>query len=360
MSAIPQEAIPPEVCAAFGLSTAPVQRVPSLINRTFVAQQQQQGARIIVQRLHPTFAPEVNLDIEAVTAHLLRAGLQTPTLVRTQSGHAWVTDAQQGVWRALSYIEGRVAQAVEHPDQARSAGALLARFHQALGGLQHRFRHVRAGAHDTRAHLARLAGVRGQAQRAADHEVASLAGEILAASDGLRLDFSSLPRRVCHGDLKISNLLFWQSRPYEARCLIDLDTLGELHMAYELGDALRSWCNPVGENQTAVTLNRDIFQASLSGYAQAAPGFLSPAEVVSVVEGLQTISLELAARFAVDAWEDRYFGWDEQRFKSRREHNLVRARGQLVLSADVSAQKPALLELALGLFSTRPNQPAAG
>ena len=40
------------------------------------------------------------------------------------------------------------------------------------------------------------------------------------------------------------------------------------------------------------------------------------------------ISLELAARFAADALDESYFGWNAHRFLSRGEHNLTRARGQ--------------------------------
>jgi hypothetical protein len=55
-----------------------------------------------------------------------------------------------------------------------------------------------------------------------------------------------------------------------------------------------------------------------------------------------TVCVELAARFCVDAVEDRYFGWDSERFSSRREHNLVRARGQLALARSVIADRDAL------------------
>ena len=40
------------------------------------------------------------------------------------------------------------------------------------------------------------------------------------------------------------------------------------------------------------------------------------------------ISLELAARFCADALNERYFGWDAERFAGRGEHNLHRAHGQ--------------------------------
>ena len=106
-------------------------------------------------------------------------------------------------------------------------------------------------------------------------------------------------------------------------------------MAFELGDAMRSWCNPRGEDAGSVTLDLAIFTAAIAGFRSEADALLSADERVSIVYGLETVCVELAARFAVDAFDDRYFGWDPARFPSRRVHNLVRAKGQLALGLAV-------------------------
>jgi hypothetical protein len=54
-----------------------------------------------------------------------------------------------------------------------------------------------------------------------------------------------------------------------------------------------------------------------------------------VAQGIGTITLELAARFLADYFNDNYFGWDPKRYKSRRAHNLARARGQIALFKDL-------------------------
>ena len=48
-----------------------------------------------------------------------------------------------------------------------------------------------------------------------------------------------------------------------------------------------------------------------------------------------TISTELAMRFAADALNESYFGWNAERFPSRGDHNLVRAQGQANLARAV-------------------------
>ena len=50
------------------------------------------------------------------------------------------------------------------------------------------------------------------------------------------------------------------------------------------------------------------------------------------------IAVELAARFCADALEERYFGWDRERFGSASEHNQARAQSQLHLAESIASQ----------------------
>jgi hypothetical protein len=144
------------------------------------------------------------------------------------------------------------------------------------------------------------------------------------------------PARHVHGDLKISNVMF-RREPLDALCLVDLDTVGRGTMAFELGDAMRSWCNPHGEDAGSVGFELPIFAAAIRGFLGVAGDLVSADERRSIVIGLETVCIELAARFAVDVFDDCYFGWDAKRFASRRDHNRVRAEGQLALGLAVRA-----------------------
>jgi Ser/Thr protein kinase RdoA (MazF antagonist) len=302
----------------------------------------------VLQRLHPVFDPSVNLDLEAVTAHVRARGLETPLLIRTRAGRPWV-ELGGRTWRAISYLDGETRERVGSTEMAASAGALVARFHRALRDFDYTYQSVRAGVHDTEAHLAKLARLAAKPPQACAEDVA-LAQQILAAAAELVKKPSGLPRRHAHGDLKISNVLFERGGP-RARCLIDLDTCGRLELAYELGDMLRSWCNPRGEDTGGPSLDRDLFTAALDGYASVGRALLCPSEVDAIVWGLQTICVELAARFAADVFEDRYFGWDAARFPSRRAHNRLRAQGQLSLARLVAKQAPKLHEITRRAFA---------
>ena len=351
-------AVPAEVAAAWGWDAAALAPLPGgLINATFVVREG--GAPVaVVQRLHPVFGAEVNLDLEAVTAHLAARGLVTPRLVRTRGGAAWVEHGG-GVWRALTWVDGVTVHAVADPAWAYAGGELVGRFHRAVADLDHAYRFARAGVHDTAAHLARLAAVvEGTGDGAADAEAAELGRAILAAAADLPA-MPDVPRRHCHGDLKISNLLFAVAPAAPAFvpcaapavrgvCLVDLDTLGLQTLAFELGDAMRSWCNPRGEDAEAATFELAIFDAAIRGFRAEAGALVSPAERRAIVVGLETVCVELAARFAVDVVRDAYFGWDAARFPSRRAHNLARARGQLALALAVRAARADALDIVLG------------
>jgi Ser/Thr protein kinase RdoA (MazF antagonist) len=306
-----------------------------LINQTFVVRDEHGSPIAALQQLHRIFGAEVNLDIEAVTAHLAASGMVTPRILRTLDGRAWV-EHEGRVWRALSWIAGESVDKVPSAEWAEAGGRLVGRFHRAVADFTHEYNFTRVGVHDTAKHLARLAHFEVLACGAGDpdRDAIDLAREILAAARDLPA-LPELPKRHVHGDLKISNLIFRRTPAPTGLCLVDLDTVARGTLAFELGDAMRSWCNPHGEDTTAVTFDLPIFLAAVRGFRSEADPVVSQAEREAIGTGLQIVCIELAARFAVDVFDDSYFGWDPARFSSRREHNLVRARGQLALGRSV-------------------------
>ena len=145
-----------------------------------------------------------------------------------------------------------------------------------------------------------------------------------------------LPERIIHGDLKISNVRF---DGHEAVALIDLDTFQRGQLDAELGDAMRSWCNRSGEDVTEARVDTEVFAAAMAGYASTAV-HTTDDEWLGMAPGLERIATELAMRFAADALNESYFGFDPA--IGRGEHNLIRARGQLALARAAQQARPAL------------------
>ncbi len=327
-----------EIARAWGWTPDQIEPLSGgLINQTYAVRA---GAPIaVLQRLHPVFGPAVNLDIEAVTTHVAARGLETPKLVRTLDGQPYL-EHEGFVWRALTWVEGETVHRVPDPAWAEAGGALVGRFHRAVADLSHTYHFARAGVHDTAAHLAKL---RARVEAGGDPEAEALGADILACALPA---LPAQPLRHVHGDLKISNLLFRRD-PLRGAALVDLDTVGMGTMAFELGDAMRSWCNPHGEDAGRVQFELPIFAAAIAGFRREADALVTRDEKIAIVTGLETVCIELAARFAVDVFEDRYFGWDATRFPTRRAHNLVRARGQLALGRQVAAARSDALDLVL-------------
>lgn len=311
-----------------GLSSAAAvaQFSGGLINQSFSVSEG--GVEYVLQRVNAIFRPEIHENIAAVTAHLTQKGVLTPKLLLTHEGKRFVDLGPEGRWRLMTRLPGRSFDTCASPAMACSAGALVAKFHSALADLDHDFQALGFPFHDTHEHLAQLkVAVSRHREHPHYSDVTRLAAEIAAEFDDSH-DFRRLPTRPIHGDLKFNNILFVDQ---EASALIDLDSLCQLPLAYDLGDAWRSWCNRAGEDCSEADFDIEIFAAAAEGYLAAASLELSVEERESLVVALEAISLELAARFAADALEESYFGWDPKRFGSAGDHNLLRARGQFSL-----------------------------
>ncbi len=343
------EATPPQAVArAFALEGARFTPIAiGLINRTWRVDRPD-GPSLALQRLHPVFRGEVNVDIDAITRHLEARGLLTPRIVPTVDGALWL-EHEGAPFRALTWLPGTVAHRIESPRLAETAASLAARFHRAVSDLDHAFRFTRPGAHDTDAHLRRLERA-ASAHADAEPDVRAIADAVLAHAR-TREPLPTTRTRIVHGDLKITNVLLDDSGE-SARALLDLDTMAHGTIPVELGDALRSWCNRAGESDEGAAVDVEIFEAAAFGYARGAGDLLDRDEVDALALGLETIALELSSRFALDAFEDRYFGWDASRYPSRRAHNVARARSQLALSRSARAQRARLERAVRTAFSS--------
>lgn len=337
-----------DILAEYDLQAASVSPLGNgLINQTWVIDVPPNG-RYVLQRVNDMFSPAVNRDIDALTRHLEAAGTPTCRLVQTRDGALWVT-GEAGNWRLLTWVDGVSHDSLKTSAQARSAGRLLARFHRSVDGLEHEFATSRPGIHDTPKHLRFLHDtLTKQTSHPQYSIIAPLGKRILAAAEALP-DLPATPDRVVHGDPKINNILF-EPDSDEAICLVDLDTVTRMPLPLELGDAMRSWCNPASEDDRYGEFALPLFRDAMDGYAEVARGWIQRDEWSAIVEATHTILVELAARFCADALNECYFGWNPERFGSRTEHNQVRAAGQLTVAESLVAQSQDLEAIVVAAF----------
>jgi Ser/Thr protein kinase RdoA (MazF antagonist) len=151
-----------------------------------------------------------------------------------------------------------------------------------------------------------------------------------------------LQLRPIHGDPKVNNVLLDRGSG-QAVAMVDLDTLKPGLLHYDIGDALRSGCNPAGEEATdlaAVQFDAQRCRAMLTGYLELARPILSEADLELIPTAARLISFELGLRFFSDHLAgNRYF-------KCRHpSHNLERALVQFTLTERVEAQEHQLEQL---------------
>ncbi len=334
---------PEDILRSWDLAGAKAEPILSgHINRTFLVTAP--AGRFVLQRLNSIFSPEVNLDIDAVTSWIAARGLVTPRPVPTVEGKLWHKDQGGFTWRLLTYIEGETLLRADSSVRCREAGRLLGSFHRAAWDCPHKFLFARLGVHDTKRHLHTLEqALKEHSGHRLIGEVRPLAGRIIRAAAGLDLELAGrLPVRLAHGDPKISNVVFTPAG--EALALIDLDTLCRMPLAVELGDALRSWCCPQGEDAPA-EFRLDFCAAAIEGWRGAIGDLPQKEELLATPELVETIALELSARFCADALRENYFAFDASRYPAAGEHNLERARSQFQLAGEVKSKRGQLSRL---------------
>jgi len=148
--------------------------------------------------------------------------------------------------------------------------------------------------------------------------------------------------RVIHGDPKVNNIMMDRASGH-AVSMIDLDTVKPGLVHYDIGDCLRSGCNPLGEETGAweeVRFDIDCCKAILEGYLQTARKFLTGDDFAYLYESIRLIAFELGLRFFTDYLEGNVY------FKvNRPEHNLARALVQFRLTRSIEEQEPAIRAL---------------
>ena len=145
-----------------------------------------------------------------------------------------------------------------------------------------------------------------------------------------------IPLRVTHNDTKCNNVLF-DLNTLEPLSVIDLDTIMPGLTAYDFGDGARSICCTSLEDEhdlSKVCFDLERFKAFTKGYLKNLGSIISKNEVDSLIDGVVSMTIELALRFLEDYLEGDVY------FKTRYpKQNLYRTRCQIALCKDIISKK---------------------
>ena len=323
------------------------------INDTYLVDGQRP---FVLQRINPEVFPQPRqvMDNLCQFADHARQRLRTdplqrrwevPAVLRTDDNqHHWV-DAQGDVWRGLSFVRGTTTfNTIQNQHHAVEIGYGLGCFHSLLSDLPSTdLVDTLPGFHITPSYLRQYDAAHAHAKITSleeQHCCALIAEhrEQLSVLEEAKAQ-GHLPQRPIHGDPKINNILI-DTTTGQAVSLIDLDTVKPGLVHYDMGDCLRSSCNPLGEETRqwqAVTFDMGLCEAVLQGYLACASRFLKAVEYDYIYDAIWLITFELGLRFFSDHLAGNVY------FKTQRpHHNLERALVQFQLVHSIKAQKQAI------------------
>jgi Ser/Thr protein kinase RdoA (MazF antagonist) len=289
------------------------------------------------------FTEHVCQQLQAQTEGVERRWAVPRVLLTLANQDHWV-EPDGSYWRAISFIDGSetidIIQDIEH---GREVGYALGRFHHLISDLDPALlADTLVGFHITPQYLADYHQVLSTARIAVSEQVDYCLQFVRDRQAWARVledakNDGKLPLRPIHGDPKVNNVLICTTTQ-QAIGIIDLDTVKPGLVHYDIGDCLRSGCNPLGEETKEweqVEFDTQMCRAILTGYLSQASGFLTEDDYAYLFDGIRLIAFELGLRFFTDYLAGNVY------FKVKYPtHNLDRALVQFKLTASIEAQEP--------------------
>lgn len=318
------------------------------------------GEQRILQRINPNVFPDPHLvhdNMRQVCQHLEKGVQDSPDLAGQfiplvlysgRNGDAY-PENNGAIWRMVNFVQGTAFDTIDTPVQAEEMGRCLGIFHRLLASLEPALHDTLPGFHDTALYLHKYD--------------TTLARYEIAPKENMQwyMDFvekrrslatklekeKGLTSSVIHGDPKVANFIF-DLGGHKSLSLIDLDTVRTGLVLHDIGDGLRSCCNPAGESPQhleQVSFNKQLFSAWLKGYTKEAGLLLTKKDKAHIVDATKIIAFELGLRFLTDYMNgSTYFKTDYP------EHNLDRSRVQFLLVQSLEKQLSDLESIVRAIF----------
>lgn len=317
-----------------------------LINDTYkVSTKEADAPDYVLQRVNTTVFTDVDMlmdNIAAVTRHI-RKKLEAANVtdidrkvlrfIAADGGKLYHREADGTVWRMMVFIPNAKTYEAVTPEYSYFAGNAFGHFEDMLVDIPEKLGEVIPDFHNMEFRMKQLREVieKNPAGRVGEDAVMQLLdligkdAEEMCKAERMGRE-GKLPKRVCHCDTKVNNMMFDEEG--HVLCVIDLDTVMSSFVFSDYGDFLRSAANTTAEDDpdmSHVAFNEEIFKAFTRGYIEGAR-FLTPVETENLPYAVALFPFMQSVRFLWD-----YLSGDHYWKCKYPQHNLDRARNQMRL-----------------------------
>ena len=301
------------------------------------------GTEYVLQKINKyVFQSPIRLmsNVSTVTEYL-RERVEDPRMalhfIPTHKGHYYHRDREGEFWRMYEFVGGFCMDTPETEEDFYQSALAFGRVQELLVDFSaHTLYETIPEFHNTVNRYRQFkvsveADPCGRVSQAREEIKFILDREELGGTLQRMRESGQLPLRVTHNDTKLNNVLL-DKETRKSLCVLDLDTVMPGLSAYDFGDSIRFGAATAVEDETdaeKMKLDLHLFEVYTRGFLEAAPS-LTDKEVEMLPMGALIMTLEVGLRFLKDYIDgDLYFK------TSYPEHNLIRARTQIALVADM-------------------------
>lgn len=324
-----------------------------LINDTYLVKTVGIVPDYVLQRINHNVFKDVDSmqrNIEAVTAHIRKkleasgeADIDRKVLQfipLKDSAYTYYFDGDSN-WRVSRFIPDSKTLQEVNQTTAFQAGKAFGHFQKMLADIKTELTESIPDFHNMEFRLRQLdeavaANPVGRAEEVRDMlDAIDKRRHLMCAPERLHRE-GQLPKRICHCDTKVNNMLFDENG--DVLCVIDLDTVMPSFVFSDFGDFLRTGASTAAEDErdtSIINFDIDVFKAFAEGYLSESKDFLIDAELSWLPDSVALFPYMQAVRFLTD-----YINGDTYYKISYPGHNLVRTRAQLQLLIKIEEKMP--------------------
>lgn len=315
-----------------------------LINDTYkVLVEGDDEPRYVLQHINNAIFQDVDMlqdNIEKVTNHIRRklgdlgvtgdseVDRHVLRFLKTKDGKNYHFDGGK-YWRMMVFVRDSATYQAVTPEYSYIAGKSFGEFEAMLSDLDEPLGEIIPDFHNIEFRLKQLRDAVAEDKVGRVKEVRYYIDEIEKRAEKMTLGErlfreGKLPKRICHCDTKVNNMLF--DRAGNVLCVIDLDTVMPSFVFSDFGDFLRSAANTAAEDEPdlgKIDFDMEIFKAFTKGYLEGTKDFLLPVEKENLPYAAMLFPYMQAVRFLSD-----YINGDTYYKIRYPEHNLVRTKAQ--------------------------------